>query len=183
MVMLVYNYYRRICHCAAVYYTSQRMGFFIGCGIVLVQGDTYVLVKEVRHEKAGLYNLPAGTLELDEDLLSCIVRETKEETGADVTLEHFVGIYQTVIASGSNVVFMVFAGSVAQDARFQSDEHSVIETLSYEQIVELDHAGQLRAPSVLKAIDDYRAGQKLPLAAVQAWHVDTLKSITVERAS
>jgi phosphatase NudJ len=157
------------------------MGFFIGCGIVLKQGDKYVLIEEVRHEKAGFYNLPAGTVELHEDLLTCIVREAKEETGADITLEHVVGIYQTVIGSGSNVVFIVFAGSVAQNATFQSDEHSIIQALSYEEIIALDAAGKLRAPTVLKAITDYQNGHASPLSIVQSWHVDTLSSITVEK--
>lgn len=157
------------------------MGFFIGCGIVLKQDDRYVLIEEVRGDKAGFYNLPAGTLEVHEDFLECITREAKEETGADITLEHFVGIYQTVIASGSNVVFAVFAGSVANNATFQSDEHSVIKALSYEEVVQLDKSGHLRAPTVLKAISDYRNGQKLPLNTVQAWHIETLNSITVEK--
>jgi len=157
------------------------MGFFIGCGIVLKQSDKYVLIEEVRGDKAGFYNLPAGTLEVHEDFIECITREAKEETGADITLEHFVGMYQTVIASGSNVVFVVFAGSAAEGAMFQSDEHSVIRALSYEEIIELDKAGKLRAPTVLKAIDDYRNGQKLPLDTIQAWHIHTLSSITVEK--
>lgn len=157
------------------------MGFFIGCGIVLKQGDKYVLIEEVRGDKAGFYNLPAGTLEVHEDFVECIAREAKEETGADITLEHFIGIYQTVIAGGSNVVFAVFAGSVADDATFQSDEHSVIQALSYDEIVQLDKSGHLRAPTVLKAISDYRNDQRFPLEAVQAWHIETLNSITVEK--
>jgi len=96
------------------------MRFFIGCGIVLKQGDRYVLIEEVRGDKQAFYNLPAERLNWHEDFRECITREAKEETGADITLEHFVGIYQTVIASGSNVVFAVFAGSVADDATFQS---------------------------------------------------------------
>jgi ADP-ribose pyrophosphatase YjhB (NUDIX family) len=157
------------------------MGFFFGCGIVLKQGDKYVLVQEVRHEKAGYYNLPAGTVEVHEDLVECISREAKEETGAEVTLEHFVGIYQTVIASGSNVVFTVFAGRVASDAIFQSDEHSVIKALNYDEVVGLSRSGSLRSPIVLKAIDDCRAGQIFPLETVQTWYVETLDSITVEK--
>ena len=157
------------------------MAFFIGCGIVLKQNDKYVLIEEVRGDKAGLYNLPAGTLEVHEDFVQCITREAKEETGADITLEHFVGMYQTVIASGSNVVFAVFAGSVADNAIFQSDEHSVIKALSYDEIVQLNKEGHLRAPTVLKAISDYRNGQKFPLDTVQAWHTETLSSITVEK--
>jgi hypothetical protein len=89
------------------------------------------------------------------------------------------------------VVFVVFVGSVADDATFQSDEHSIIQALSYEEIVELDTAGKLRAPTVLKAISDYRDGQQFPLSTVQystvqystvqAWHIETLSSITVEK--
>ncbi len=157
------------------------MGFFIGCGIVLKQGEKYVLVEEVRGDKAGFYNLPAGTLEEHEDFIECIAREAKEETGAAITIDYFVGIYQTVMASGSNVVFAVFAGSVADNAEFQSDEHSVIKALSYDEVVHLDQEGRLRAPTVLKAISDYRNGRKLPLDAVQSWHIDTLSSITVEK--
>jgi len=38
--------------------------------------------------------LPAERLNCNEDFRECITREAKEETGADITLEHFVGIYQ-----------------------------------------------------------------------------------------
>ncbi|HSW74892.1 MAG TPA: NUDIX domain-containing protein [Candidatus Saccharimonadales bacterium] len=158
------------------------MSFFIGAGLILAQGDKFVLIKEVRNEKANLYNLPAGTLEVGEDLIECITREAKEETGADIALECFVGIYQTVIATGSNVVFTIFAGHAPSNAVFHSDEHDVIEALTYEEIVELDKAGKLRAPTILKAIEDYRAGQKLPLTVVQSWHIAELASITVEKS-
>lgn len=157
------------------------MGFFIGCGVVLKQGDKYVLIEEVRGAKAGLYNIPAGTLEIDEDFIACISREAKEETGADVAIEHFLGIYQTVIGSGSNVVFVIFSGSVAEDATFQSDEHSVIKTLSYNEVLALEEQGALRAPTVIKAIDDEREGRTYPVEVAQSWHIDHLSSITVEK--
>lgn len=157
------------------------MAFFTGCGIVLKQQDKYILIQEVRHEKAGFYNLPAGTLEIDEDFIQCITREAKEETGADVTLEHFVGVYQTVIGTGSNVVFLVFSGSIPENTDFRSEEHEVIKALTYEEIVALDNEGKLRSPIVRKAIEDYRDGKLLPLSTVQSWHVDTLASITVEK--
>jgi phosphatase NudJ len=157
------------------------MGFFIGCGAVVKQGDKYILIEEVRGAKAGLYNIPAGTLEIDEDFITCIKREAKEETGADITLEHFLGIYQTVIGTGSNVVFAIFSGSVAADAVFQSDEHSVIKSLTFEEIKNLEERGILRAPTVMKAIEDERAGRLFPLDLAQSWHLDSLGSITVEK--
>jgi 8-oxo-dGTP pyrophosphatase MutT (NUDIX family) len=129
----------------------------------------------------GPFNLPAGTSNINEDFLQCIMREAREETGVKVTVEHFVGMYQTVIASGSNVVFAVFAGSVPEDTTLYSEEHEIIQAFSYEEIEQLDKAGQLRSPVVLQAITDYRGGQRLPLSAVKSWHVETLDSVTVEK--
>lgn len=157
------------------------MAFFTGCGIILKRKDKYILIQEVRHEKAGYYNLPAGTLEVDEDFTTCITREAKEETGVDISLEHFVGVYQTVIGTGSNVVFLVFAGTAPENASFHSEEHKVIKTFSFAEVVELDEANKLRSPIVRKSIEDYRGGQKLPLDIVQSWHVDDLAAIRVER--
>lgn len=156
------------------------MKFFLGCGAILTQGDKYVLIEEVRHEKKGFYNLPAGTLEVDEDLVGCITREAKEETGVSVSIEHFVGIYQTVMPSG-NVLFSVFSGSVSKNSVFKSDEHEIIRALSYDEVVDLNKQGKLRSPIVMKCIDDYRTGQRFPLTAVQSWRTDALGSITVEK--
>ncbi|HEV2403736.1 MAG TPA: NUDIX domain-containing protein [Candidatus Saccharimonadales bacterium] len=157
------------------------MAYFIGCGIVLKQDNKYILVQETRNEKAGLYNLPAGTLELHEDFLQAVRRETKEETGVDTILEHFVGVYQTVIASGSNVVFLIFSGSVPDNAVFHSEEHEAIQAFSYEELIALDEAKRLRSPIVRKSVEDYQKGQRLPLGTVQTWHIDSLPAITVEK--
>ncbi len=155
--------------------------FFIGCGVILKQRDKYVLVQEVRHEKAGFYNLPAGTLEVNEDFKQCITREAKEETGIDIMLECFVGVYQMVIGAGSNVVFVVFAAHAPDDAALYSEEHTVIRSLSYSEVVQLDQVGKLRSPIVRKSIEDYQNGQRLPLDSVQSWHVDDLAAIRVEK--
>ena len=157
------------------------MGFFIGAGIVLEQSGKYVLIQEVRNEKAGFFNLPAGTLELDEDFITCIKREAFEETGVEAELTHFLGVYQTVIGTGSNVVFLVFFGTVPDSARFVSDEHTVITAFTYDEVVAMDKAGKLRSEIVHKAVEDAKNGKLLPLEAVQAWHVDALASITVEK--
>lgn len=157
------------------------MSFYIGAGLVLVQGERYVLVQEVRNEKKGLYNLPAGTLDSDEDLITCIIRETSEETGVTVSLEYFVGIYQTVLANGHNIIFSVFAASIDRNVTFRSEEHTDIKALTYDEIVTLDQAGKLRAPTVLKAITDYKDGQRLPLSAAQSWHLENLSAITVDK--
>jgi 8-oxo-dGTP pyrophosphatase MutT (NUDIX family) len=113
--------------------------------------------------------------------MTCVIRETSEETGASISLEHFVGIYQTVLANGNNILFSVFAASANSNVTFHSEEHTVVKALTYNEIVALDQAGKLRAPTVLKAITDYKDGQRLPLSAVQSWHLESLSAITVDK--
>jgi 8-oxo-dGTP pyrophosphatase MutT (NUDIX family) len=155
------------------------MQFYMGCGAVLRQGDKFILVQETLLDKKGFYNLPAGTLEIDEDLQACLVREVQEETGVTIVPKSFVGVYQYVLDTGHNIVLFIFAASIDEGATFHSEEHVVIESLSYDEVVAYDTAGKLRSPIVLKAIEDYQNGQRLPLTTVQAWHLDDLPTIRV----
>ncbi|HEY4160908.1 MAG TPA: hypothetical protein VGM08_02485 [Candidatus Saccharimonadales bacterium] len=63
------------------------MGFFIGAGIVPEQDGTYVLIQEIRHEKAGYFNLSAGTAEV----VRGIIREAAEAAGVTAEPQHFLG--------------------------------------------------------------------------------------------
>lgn len=157
------------------------MDFYIGVGIILVQDGKYVLIEEVRNEKKGLLNLPAGTLEIDEDLLGCVTREAEEETGVTVVPEYFIGVYQTVLKSGKNILFFVFSASIDDSVKFSSEEHKVIKAVTYDEIIAYDKAGKLRAPTIKQSIDDYIAGQRLPLSVVKTWNLDGLASITVDK--
>lgn len=157
------------------------MSFYIGCGLVLRQGEKIVLVQETRKEKHGLYNLPAGTLEPHEDLIACVTREVQEETGVSISPDCFVGVYQTVLEDGNNILFFVFGGEAPADASFVSDEHEIISALGYDEIVSLNDAGSLRSAIVLQSIKDYRDGVRHPLSVIRAYHLTTLGVITVDK--
>ncbi len=58
--------------------------FKISCRSV-VEKEGKILT--VYFNKTDHYNLPGGGRELDESLESCCIRETKEETGYDVTIQ------------------------------------------------------------------------------------------------
>src|SRR4051812_16105074 len=69
-------------------------GFIIGCCNLIADNSRYLLVQEAKPSAWSRYNLPAGKPERGETLVQAAVREAKEETGLDVTVEHLVGIYQ-----------------------------------------------------------------------------------------
>lgn len=53
-------------------------------------GDILLMIKKVRGPYAGLYDLPGGKIEFNESIASCLKREVREETGAEVrTMEFF----------------------------------------------------------------------------------------------
>jgi 8-oxo-dGTP pyrophosphatase MutT (NUDIX family) len=51
-----------------------------------------LLVKE--NYDRGRYSLPGGAVETDETLLETVIRETREETGLAVRVEHVIGVYR-----------------------------------------------------------------------------------------
>lgn len=47
----------------------------------------------VQRRDSGKWAMPGGTMEMDESLEGCIVREVKEETGIDIELDAIIGTY------------------------------------------------------------------------------------------
>jgi 8-oxo-dGTP diphosphatase len=49
----------------------------------------------LRHSyDGGRWGLPGGRMGPGEDPLDCVVRETREETGVDVAVDHLIGLYR-----------------------------------------------------------------------------------------
>ncbi|QKE76084.1 NUDIX domain-containing protein (plasmid) [Arthrobacter citreus] len=47
----------------------------------------------IKRKGEGKWSLPAGSIELDESIFECLVREVKEETGLDVLSAKVISIY------------------------------------------------------------------------------------------
>src|SRR3569623_2114860 len=60
---------------------------------VVARGERYLMVEEEVDGRL-VYNQPAGHLDDGESLVEAVVRETLEETGWTIALEHFLGVHQ-----------------------------------------------------------------------------------------
>ena len=60
---------------------------------VVADGDRYLIVEEHVHGRLA-YNQPAGHLNEGESLATAALRETLEETGWTVELQHLIGVHQ-----------------------------------------------------------------------------------------
>jgi len=116
---------RRACPaCDFVQYKNPT----VGVAVVLVDDGKLLLVKRRSASKGGMWCIPCGHVEWDEEIRSCASREMKEETGFDVILgpvfdahsnfhdleRQTVGVwFLSKVCGGS-----LNPGSDAEDARF-----------------------------------------------------------------
>lgn len=77
--------------------------------VVATQNGKLLLVHRVNPPLAGYWAPPAGHIEIDETVEEGTIRETKEETGFDVTADKLLGLYSR---ANVGVTIAVFAGRV-----------------------------------------------------------------------
>jgi 8-oxo-dGTP pyrophosphatase MutT (NUDIX family) len=135
---------------------------------VVARGERYLMVEEEVDGRL-VYNQPAGHLDDGESLLRAAVRETLEETGWTVELEHFLGVHQwRSTEHGESVVRFSFAArALAHDPHRPLDEG--IRRAVWLSRAEIAALGdRLRSPMVLLSIDAWLAGRRLPLDALSS---------------
>ena len=130
---------------------------------IVVDGDRYLMVEEEVSGKLA-YNQPAGHLDDGESLIEAAVRETLEETGWTVELQHLIGMHQWRSTEHGDAVlrFSFAARAISHDPDRPLDT-GIRRALWLTRAEIADLGGRLRSPMVLLSIDAWLAGKKLPL--------------------
>jgi 8-oxo-dGTP pyrophosphatase MutT (NUDIX family) len=130
---------------------------------IVANGDRFLMVEEEVFGRL-VYNQPAGHLDEGETLATAAVRETLEETGWTVKLDHFIGAHQwRSHEHGDEVLRFTFAGSaISHDAARELDV-GITRALWLTRTEIAALGDRLRSPMVLRSIDAWLAGQRLPL--------------------
>lgn len=128
--------------------------------------DRFLIVEEdVRGEVR--FNQPAGHLEPGESLLEAARREALEETGWEIELESFIGVRQYESPEhAAHIVRFAFAARPLRHHPQRVLDEGILRThwLDYPEIAALGE--RLRSPLVLRTLQDWLAGSRLPLSAV-----------------
>ena len=136
----------------------------------------FLFVEElVRGNK--VINQPAGHVESGESLHTAIVREMLEETAWQFIPSAIIGVYLwTHPQLNERFLRVVYAGQVQNhDASRELDE-GILRTLWLSRDDLLKRSEHLRSPMVLRAVDDYKAGTRLPVNMFQQIEIDELAS-------
>ena len=126
--------------CGYVVYLDPK----VAAAVLVLQDGKLLLVKRGVEPAMGEWAFPSGYVDRGEVVEDAALREVKEETGLDVELDGFVGMYSL---TGNPVVLAVYSGKVtggvlyaghdAEDAAwFESDD---LPTLPFPHDVQILH--------------------------------------------
>jgi 8-oxo-dGTP pyrophosphatase MutT (NUDIX family) len=133
---------------------------------IAVRDGRYLLVEEETREGVRL-NQPAGHLEAGERLASAAVRETIEETGYVVVPTALVGIYWwQAVNDGATFLRFAFAADVVEHDASRPLAHGIVRALWLSRDELAAQRALHRSPLVLRCVDDFVAGRRLPLDIV-----------------
>ncbi|MEC9481743.1 MAG: NUDIX hydrolase, partial [Halomonas sp.] len=131
---------------------------------VIERSGRYLLVEEDQGGPFSLYNQPAGHLEPGERLVDAAVREAREETGWQVAITDYLGLYIFTTADGLVFHSHAFIGLPLAHQDGPLDKGiAAAHWLTLDEIDDLARARRLRSPLVMQRIRDQRRGQRFPL--------------------
>jgi ADP-ribose pyrophosphatase len=77
----------------------------VGVGILIKDGEQYLLIKRAAEPDAGMWSIPGGLVEIGEKAVEAAVREAKEETGLEVEIVKILGVVDKIVKDGNRVKF------------------------------------------------------------------------------
>ena len=146
----------------------------ITVAVVLKRQDKFLFVRE-RIEGRTVYNQPAGHLEKNETLIEAAKRETLEETGWEIQVTGFLGVYQYVSkSSGICYIRHSFVGKALNHL----DEHTLDEGIIDACWLSIDEAellsNKMRSPLVLQNLRDFIEKDHYPLSVISNKYWNTV---------
>jgi 8-oxo-dGTP pyrophosphatase MutT (NUDIX family) len=132
---------------------------------IVERDGRFLLIEE--HTSAGLrINQPAGHLEAGETLVQAVIRETLEETAYCFEPEALVGAYMTHFSRAEGEVTYLrftFCGKALEEVAGRALDDGIVRAMWLTPEELRASAERHRTPIVMKCVDDYLAGRRVPL--------------------
>jgi 8-oxo-dGTP pyrophosphatase MutT (NUDIX family) len=140
----------------------------------VVECDGRFLLVEEHIGSRRVINQPAGHVEEGETLLEAVVRETREESAWRLTPGSLLGIYLwNHPVTRRAILRFAFVGEVSDHDASQPLDRGIVRTLWLGRDDLLARQARQRSPLVLRCVDDYLRGQRLPLDSVAYLDVES----------
>jgi len=133
----------------------------------VVVHDGRLLLVEERIDGRLVLNQPAGHLEPGESLAAAALRETLEESGWEVRLNAFIGLYQWTAPDGTAFLRFAFAAEPLAHDPERALDAGIVRALWLTPAELLADPARLRSPLVAQVAQDYLGGQRHPLSLLK----------------
>lgn len=135
--------------------------------VVVEQEGRFLLVEELARGDHPVFNQPAGHVERGETLMQAALREAREETGWELELTALLGFYVYTPPTQPDTTYYraCFIGNALRHHPERPLDEGILAAvwLTRDALLAL---GRARSPLVLRCIDDYLAGRRLPLDSI-----------------
>ncbi len=134
---------------------------------VLAEDHGRFLTVEERIKGRNVFNQPAGHVEDGETVIEAVVREAREETAWRFSPEALLGIYLwRYPGTGRYTLRFAFTGTVHDHDAGQPLDRGILRTHWLTRAELIEREPHLRSPLVLRCVDDYLTGRRLPLETI-----------------
>jgi 8-oxo-dGTP pyrophosphatase MutT (NUDIX family) len=129
----------------------------------------FLVIMESKSGREGRYNLPGGHVDDFETIAEAAIREVKEESGYQVELTGFLGIYQSIYPEKQlNVGGPVYLAKVTGGEAQASVEHPEVVWMTADEILEVADAGKFWTSYPPDLIRDYLRRGSYPMELVSS---------------
>lgn len=148
---------------------------FCVVGTIIVKDDKILLIREAGTVDKGKWNLPAGWLDVGENPINGAKREAKEETGFDIKITDFLGVYSLVRSDLQKVdgfirhpIKLIFIGKISGEKKYNIDKKEITEVkwFSLEEIEKMSK-DELRDIDIKNQFKEYLTGKRYPLDIIK----------------
>ena len=122
-----------------------------------------ILVKQHRFPHGYVLEIPAGTLEKNEDPIKCAFRELEEETGYRAKKMTPLITFYPSIGYNSEVIHCYVASGLKKiaDLKLDADEILSVEKVELEKVIKMIKTGKIQDAKTICAVMTYAAKKKL----------------------
>lgn len=109
----------------------------VAVAVCILQDDRLLLVRRALEPKQGLWAMPAGFMDYDEDPKAAAQREALEETGLIVQIDRLLDVFHTPNDGGLANIVIVYAASVTGGQMQADDDADAVGWFSRDQVPEV----------------------------------------------
>lgn len=115
----------------------------VGVGVLVVDGDRFLLVRRGRPPRRGEWAVPGGKVELGETLVEAAAREVAEETGLEVEVGDVLWVGES-IGDDHHFVLIDYRATVAAGEAAPADDADELVWVTRDEALDLPLTASMR---------------------------------------